>query len=79
MGSVEGDIESTDDIRGPFAPVKYVNFLNEGKKGTPIFGSELASGSGTLGKLILGSANGLHSPPVVSTINLGRAFSYSLI
>jgi hypothetical protein len=59
--------------------VKYVNFLNEGKNGTPIFGSELASGSGTLGKLILGSVNDLHSPPVVSTINLGRIFSYSLI
>lgn len=62
VGSPNADLESIDDIRGPFNPIEYINFMNEGKKGLPILGSDLSSLSGKVARQTLGISQDPQSP-----------------
>lgn len=58
------DMESIESIRGPFAAVKYTNYLFNEKEGYAVFGTSITCKSGKLGKHIV-QKNDMYSPPPV--------------
>jgi hypothetical protein len=53
-------------IRGPFAPVPYINHLDGHSHGTPVYGTALDSKSGTLIRQITEHSYDYTSSPHVS-------------